>query len=230
MKLKKNFPGGVHLSFLEGIGPDLQETTLQCAAHGSTEMIVFPLFLTASTHLKEDVPAEIERVNQQGKEHGFHLIQATESSISEHIWPNTISRVNRHHAPPSSTAVVLPYYGSKRFASQWETLLETARIQLEQQGYGPILPSPVGHVVHGSPEPTTKAILKGLDAKPYAIVLPLLLSPGIFQLKVIPQAIDGVPEPLRERVRFTPDGILPDPHVDHWVMKVARQCSVTDSD
>ena len=228
-KLTEDFPGGVHLSFLEGRGPDLQETALLCAAQGSTEMTVFPLFLTASTHLKEDVPAEIERVNEEGKERGFQLIQATENSISDHIWLNTVTRVNRHEIPPSDAAVILPYYGSERFASQWETLLGTARTHLEQQGYGPILPSPVGHVVHGSPEPTTKAIVEGLDAKPYAIVLPLLLSPGVFQLKVIPQAIEGVSEPLRERVRFTPDGILPDPHVENWVIKVARQCFITNA-
>jgi sirohydrochlorin ferrochelatase len=229
MKLGEDFPGGVHLSFLEGVGPDLQETALQCATHGSTEMIVFPLFLTASTHLKEDVPTEIERMNHQGKKRGFHLIQATENSISEHIWSNTLNRVNHHNMAPSSTAVILPYYGSERFASQWETLLNTARAHLEQQGYSPILPAPVGHVVHGSPEPTTEAIITGLEAKPYAVVLPLLLSPGIFQLKVIPQAIEGVCESLRDRVRFTPDGILPDPHVEDWVLKVARQCSVTDA-
>lgn len=221
-RLAHSFEGGVHLAFLEGRGPYLEETAELCLESGCQEILVFPLFLTASTHLQEDVPEAIASIEDLCSRRNATVNQVTESPLSEHIWTHTIERIREHGLPPKESAVVLPYYGSDRFAAQWETLLDTARSVLEQGGFGPIIPSPVGHIVHGSPDPTTRAIIQGLEDKEYCAVLPMLLSPGVFQNQVIPQAIENVPETIRSRIRYTPDGILPDPHVEEWVIQITE--------
>ena len=220
--LEETFDGGVHLAFLEGRGPYLEETVRSCLEDECLELLVFPLFLTASTHLQEDVPEAVESVQPLCSQWNATIKQATKSPISNHIWTHTLERILRHEVGPEDCAVVLPYYGSDRFAAQWEILLNTARSTLEQAGFGPIIPSPVGHVVHGSPEPTTQAIMRGLERKTFCAVLPMLLSPGVFQNQVIPQAIQNVPEAIRDRIKYTPDGILPDPHVEQWLIQIAE--------
>ena len=80
----------------------------------------------------------------------------------------------------------------------------------------------MGHIVGASPKPTQDAIEEGLSQTDYVTVVPMLLSPGIFQHKIIPEAIDSLTEEQKTKVTYIPDGILPDPNVVDWIRSSSK--------
>lgn len=214
------FPGGIELAFLEGRGPLLKEVVEEQMDKGVQAFEVIPLFLTASTHLREDVPNEIERVRNCFASTPMTLHLASHRPLSDSIWEETRRRALDRGTRPSHTAIVLVYYGSERFASEWTALLQRAEEVLLAAGFSSCLNAPVGHVVHGSPKPTQLAIEKGLEEAESVVVLPMLLSPGIFQHEVIPKAVEAISAEQRHRVFYEPDSILPDPNVLKWIQSL----------
>ncbi|NWG38537.1 MAG: CbiX/SirB N-terminal domain-containing protein [Hydrogenophilaceae bacterium] len=50
----------VRVAFLELAKPDIPEGLAQCVADGANEIVVFPYFLAAGTHVATDIPEEID--------------------------------------------------------------------------------------------------------------------------------------------------------------------------
>ena len=50
---------GVEVAFLELAEPSIHEGLARCAAAGADEIIVFPYFLAAGTHVAQDIPAAV---------------------------------------------------------------------------------------------------------------------------------------------------------------------------
>ena len=213
----------VRLSFLEGLGPRLLDSTQELMGEKCNEIMVFPVFLTASTHLQEDVPEAVAQVQQELRTSDTTIHQVNDQPLSHAIWPNTIHRAETGCENKSETTVVLPYYGSDRYKKQWTELLGHAENALLEAGFREVLTSPVGHIVGASPEPTKQAIVKGLDVSKHVTVVPMLLSPGIFQHQIIPDAISMLSPAQQAKVSYTPDGILPDPHVISWIEESVKR-------
>jgi len=212
----------VRLSFLEGLGPRLEEVTRELMKSKFKDILVFPVFLTASTHLQEDVPEAVENVRKQFNESDIRIHQINTKPLSHAIWSHTVKRAEVNGKSNEHTTVVLPYYGSDRYAKQWDDLLNKARTVLENAGFARVIHSAVGHIVGASPKPTQTAIEEGLKHTDFVTVVPMLLSPGIFQHKIIPEAIDGLSEEQKKKVTYVPDGILPDPNVVDWIRSCAH--------
>ena len=215
-------PFEVRLSFLEGLGPRLLDSAQELMGQQCNEILVFPVFLTASTHLREDVPEAVAQVRHEIQNQGTNIHLVNEKPLSHAIWPNTVHRAETGCENKSETAVVLPYYGSERYEKQWNQLLSNAEKVLLEAGFREVLTAPVGHIVGASPEPTKQAIVKGLNVAKHVTVVPMLLSPGIFQHQIIPDAIAMLSPEQQAKVSYKPDGILPDPHVISWIGESLR--------
>ena len=213
----------VKLSFLEGLGPGLMESTQELISEQCNQIMVFPVFLTASTHLQEDVPEAVAHVQQELGNSDTTIDQVNDQPLSHAIWPNTIHRAEAGCANKAETTVVLPYYGSDKYKKQWTQLLGQAEKVLLESGFQEVLTAPVGHIVGASPEPTKQAIVKGLDVSEEVTVVPMLLSPGIFQHQIIPEAISMLSPEQQKKVSYKPDGILPDPYVISWIKECVQR-------
>lgn len=53
--------GHVEVAFLELAEPSIAEGLARCVAKGASEIIVFPYFLAAGTHVTEDIPEAIRQ-------------------------------------------------------------------------------------------------------------------------------------------------------------------------
>jgi sirohydrochlorin ferrochelatase len=51
---------GVETAFLELAQPSIPEGLAACVAKGASEIVVFPYFLAAGTHVARDIPEEIQ--------------------------------------------------------------------------------------------------------------------------------------------------------------------------
>lgn len=212
----------VGLAVLEGRGASLSQCVREAVRKGATRVGILPLFLTASTHLAEDVPEQVEQVQKEyGSEVTLELLST--SPLHKRIWNHTRERIDRHELEPSTTWVVTPYYGSERYADAWTHLLQTAEESVRSWGYAGFTAAPVGHIVGASPIPTRDAVREALFRAETVVVLPLLLSAGIFQHEKIPTALSDLQPEERNRVYYTPDGILPDPGVMQWVVRTTRE-------
>ncbi len=57
--------GHVEVAFLELAEPSIPQALAQCVAAGAQEIIVFPYFLAAGTHVVTDIPAALEAFSAQ---------------------------------------------------------------------------------------------------------------------------------------------------------------------
>lgn len=57
--------GDVEVAFLELAEPSIAEGLATCASKGAREIIVFPYFLAAGTHVAVDIPEEIAAFRKQ---------------------------------------------------------------------------------------------------------------------------------------------------------------------
>lgn len=55
----------VEVAFLELADPSIPEGLRRCAARGAREIIVFPYFLAAGTHVTQDIPAAIAEFRRE---------------------------------------------------------------------------------------------------------------------------------------------------------------------
>ena len=51
---------GVAVAFLELAEPDIPTSLAQCVKQGASEIVVFPYFLAAGTHVAADIPEQVE--------------------------------------------------------------------------------------------------------------------------------------------------------------------------
>lgn len=57
--------GDVEVAFLELAEPSIAEGLANCVGKGAREIVVFPYFLAAGTHVAADIPEEIETFRAQ---------------------------------------------------------------------------------------------------------------------------------------------------------------------
>jgi len=188
-------------------------------------VLVAPLLLTMSTHLREDLPGLLglevpEHVRrrllgegQQPLAPGLPLSLLSLGPLEEILAANVMRRLSLRCDVAQSEGIVLCAYGSTLHHARWKSLLERTRDILKARGFGAIEHAFVGHVVSKSPEPTRHAIWRvgRMIGVKRVHVVPLLLGVTKLQTEVIASACDSVRQEVGSfEVVFEPDAILPD--------------------
>jgi len=188
-------------------------------------VLVAPLLLTMSTHLKEDlpgllgldVPEHIRRrlrgEGQQPLRPGLPVTLLNLGALEEILAANVARRLSLRCEADRSEGIVLCAYGSTLHHARWKTLLQRTQSLLLQRGFGATEHAFVGHVVSKSPEPTRQAIIR--VGRRHGVkrvhVVPLLLGVTALQTEVIASAcIEASNEASGFTVVYEPDAVLPD--------------------
>lgn len=215
----------VDVAYLEAAEPRIPDAVRELLASGYRPIVVAPLFLTASTHLGEDVPGVLgqpvpehvtRRLVGEGQRPlvaGLPVILLDLGPLDGILMANVRRRLSLQCEPSGADAVVLCAYGSTIHHARWEALLASLAEGLIQAGFGAAGWAYVGHVVGSSPEPTVEAIRSAgaADRVRRVHVVSLLVSTGALQDGVIQPAVDEVvSEAPGYRVMYTGDSILPD--------------------
>ncbi len=218
----------VTVGYLENASPTLSEAVERALKAQASEVIVVPLFLTASTHQAEDVPGILgvagvpTHVRRRLVGEGVRVLRPglpvriqPLGGVAELLHKNVLRRIALEVRDKSHEAIVLVAYGSTIHHAQWETLMHDVRLRLLTSGFGGVSHAYCGHVVQLSPEPTFKAIL---DAAQQASirkvhVVPLLMASSELQSGPIAVACQAAhPKLIKQHVhlRYALDAILPD--------------------
>ena len=230
--MNRIFPSGIAAAFLEGSGPSIASVITQMKEVSlSDHVLVFPLFLTASSHLSEDIPTVLglsqdEVKISELKAEGIDVLPkdfidieiAPPIAASDFLPKNIARRALKFSENPRQESIVLAYYGSERYADAWNGLIQDITNELTGRGFMHVGSAAMGHVVKGSDEPLLSAINSALSVSVSVILVPVLVSYGYFQPIFIPRALNKLRE--KERVRFTDDSILPDEDLVAWIKRV----------
>ena len=217
----------VTAGFLEESQPPLADAVEAPLKAGAAEAIVVPLFLTASMHQTEDVPAILglpglphhrQRLVAEGLRvlpPGLPVRLVALGEVAGILHKNVVRRMALEVRDPSREAVVLVGYGSSIYFDEWEKLMHDIRLRLLQDGYAGVAHAYVGHVAQLSPEPTFKAILHASQQAGVkrVHVLPLLMAVSELQTGPIAVACQAAQPKLAKAhilLRYTADAILPD--------------------
>jgi len=218
----------VTAGYLENASPTLADAVELPLTLGASEVIVVPLFLTASTHQAEDVPGILgisgvaPHIRRRLVAEGVRVLPPnlpiriqSLGEVSEILHKNVLRRLSLEVRDRSHEAVVLVGYGSTIHHDQWEALMHDIRVRLLRAGFGGISHSYCGHVVQLSPEPTYKAIVEAsLQAGVRRVhVVPLLMAVSELQTGPIATACVAAHPKLQKQhvqLRYAVDAILPD--------------------
>ncbi len=226
---------GVRTAFMEHASPSIADALESFDREGYRRIVVIPVFLTIGTHMFDDIPTiigmkdnpeSIENLKLEGIERytpkaETHL--APSLDFSDLLKHNTLRRTKALSENPEQEGLVLVGYGSTRFDDQWSELFdEVGSYVCRETGIPDFTTAWCGHIANYSPGSTTAAINRALETSRQAIVIPLLVSHSEqFQAEIIGGGVAAV-ENHRERVRYKPDAILPDPELEEWVIGTAR--------
>lgn len=221
------FLGPPDVCFLESAEPSIPAAVRALLEAGCPRILVAPLFLTASTHLEEDLPGllgrpvpdhvarrllgEGQRPLTPGEGRAVLLLEL--GDLDQILGENVRRRLALRSEDPRHEAVVLCAYGSSVHHDRWEDLLGRVRRRLMTAGFNYAGHAYVGHTVDHSPIPTAEAVAKAgrMAGVRRVHVVPLLLGRGELQETVIAEGCrtaataDG---PFR--IDYVPDAILPD--------------------
>lgn len=226
----------VEATFLEAVPPPIPQAVSRHLAAGAPKVLVAPLFLTASGHLSQDLPAllglssnerVIQRLRGEGQvplDPGLPVEMLDLGPLEELLANNVERRLALHTVRPSEEAIVLCAYGSTIYTDRWEVLLTRVRTRLMKAGFAYASHAYVGHVVGMSVEPTRRAVEKSarMAGVRSVHVVPLLLGPSRLQQEVIGEACAmACSEDPSLNVRYRGDAILPDGDLAAHVSRVA---------
>jgi len=230
----------VSAGFLEESEPTLADAVGDALKAGASEAIVVPLFLTASMHQSEDVPAILglsvpthirRRVVAEGHPvlpPGLPVRLVPLGEVAAILHRNAVRRTSLESRDPAREAIVLVAYGSTIYHDEWEQLMHDVRLRLLQDGWCGVAHAYCGHVVQLSPEPTFKAILHAAQQAGVrrVHVVPLLMAVSELQTGPIAVACQAaLPKLAKEQVqlRYAADAILPDGDLAARIAFVALQ-------
>jgi len=218
----------VTTGYIENSSPGLAEAIDAALGQGVSEVLVVPLFLTASNHQAEDVPGILglpgvpahvrRRLAAEGVRilpHGLPVRLQPIGDLGEILHRNVVRRVALEVKDHAHEAIVLVAYGSALHHDQWERLMHDIRLRLLQDGFGGVAHAYCGHVVQLSPEPTFQAISAAAQQAGVrkVHVVPLLMARSDLQtgpIAIACQAGQVRLQKLHVQLRYAADAILPD--------------------
>jgi len=227
--------GGTATAFLEYSEPSVASRLKEFDEKGIDRVLLVLLFLTVSSHSFDDIPclygakhdaATIARFQAEGIEiysPRARVEMSQELDFGNLLERNLKRRIGKLSQNASEEGVVLIAYGSRTYLDEWEALFARLARNLEKStGIETWSHGWCGHLVHYRKAPTREAIRRVLAKKQTALVLPVLVAHDpMFQGKIIGGAIEEMPE--KDRIRYRPDAILPDPDLEEWIVEAARE-------
>jgi len=227
---------GIKTAFMEYNEPSIATRLKEFDAENYTDVVIVPIFLTVSPHSFDDIPTiigqkedpksmemlkleKIERYTPKAKTHLAPLLDFTDI-----LQKNVLRRVKALSEHPDEEGVVLIAYGDETYTKQWSDLMDkighqiSKKLGIDEYAYGWC-----GHIARYRSDSTTVAVKKVLEAKPTAIVIPILVSHDEnFQVRIIGGGVAKVPD-YKDRVIYKPDAILPDENVEAWVIQISTE-------
>lgn len=227
---------GVKTAHMEYTEPSIASRMKEFDKEGYTDVIIIPIFLTVSPHPFEDIPTIIgQKSNPESVEElRMEKIERYTPKARTYITPlldftnilqkNILRRAMALSKDPANEGIVLIGYGDVTYDKEWgELFAEIAKYTTTEIGISEYSYGWCGHIVHYDPKETTIAVNKVLDKKKTALVIPVLVAVDEnFQNQVIPDGIKKVKN-HKERVIYKPDGILPDPNIEEWILDVTKE-------
>lgn len=227
---------GIKTAHMEYTEPSIATRMKEFDKEGYSDVILVPIFLTVSPHPFDDIPTilglkedalsmemlkveKIERYSPKAKVHITPLLDFTDV-----LEKNVLDRTEKLSEHPKEEGIVLVGYGDVDYDKEWIALFDKVGDYVKQEsGIDAYSYAWCGHIVHYSSDETTKAINKILEKKETAIVIPVLVAHDEeFQIKIIGGGIEKVKN-NKERVRYKPDAILPDPHIENWIISISDE-------
>lgn len=226
----------IKTAFMEYTEPSIATRLREFDAEGFTDVVIVPVFLTVSPHTFDDIPTiigrkidpqslellKLERIERYTPK--AHTVLTPNLDFPDLLKENVLRRVRALSREPAEEGLVLIAYGDATYEKEWTALLNTVGDHVKQHtGIDAYSHGWCGHVAHYDPAKTTQAIAEVLQTKQRAVVIPVLVAHDEnFQIKIIGNGIAGIPD-HQARVVYRPDAILPDAHVEKWVIAIASQ-------
>ena len=226
----------VKTAFMEYTEPSIATRLKEFDAAGFTDVVIVPVFLTVSPHSFDDIPTiigqkedprslellkveKIERYTPRARAWITPLLDFTDV-----LQQNVLRRARALSTNPAEEGLVLIAYGDHTYSDQWSALLNrVGEYVKEQTGIAEHSHGWCGHVARYDPQVTTDAIERVLAKRQTALVVPVLVARDeMFQVKIIGDGIARISN-HRERVRYKPAAILPDPNIEDWVTRIALE-------
>lgn len=217
-------------AFMELSDPSIPDTLRDEAQH-SDELVVMPLFLSVSKHLREDVPAEVASAAQWVEtREDMSLYDLNDTPVwllppppaPVLLADNIAHRLSKASVHSETAAGVLVFYGTASYQRDWDAmaqqtcdgLAETAPAARWTWGYG-------GDSVGFAPEPLLKTVNTLLTEHERVFIVPCLVGYGVIQREVIPAAVQACSHP--DRIQLLDDAILPDPALAATFVSIAQE-------
>lgn len=227
---------GIKTAHMEYTEPSIATRLKEFDAEGFTDIVIVPVFLTVSPHTFDDIPTiigqkedalsletlkieKIERYTPKAKTYITPNLDFTDI-----LKKNILRRVQQLSENPENEGLVLIGYGDETYDKEWgELFVNVAEYIKQQVGLTEYAYGWCGHIAHYDPGKTTTAVNQVLTKKQKAVVIPVLVAHDeYFQIEIIGGGIEKVQD-SKEKVMYKPDAILPDAHVEQWVIDITDE-------
>jgi sirohydrochlorin ferrochelatase len=208
---------GVSCCYLEHTNPTIPDALQQLTQIHHT-VISIPFFLAPGVHVQQDVPELVSSVGEtlrndermlQVQNEGSTVYLIPHFAADELLAQNVFHRLQMLNQTIEESALILVYYGSKRYPQIWDNLTESVEKHIHIQYPNLNIKSVyAGDTVDFSPQQTADAIAELSHQKKQVIIFPMVLGVGVIQTEVIPKAVEQSRK--TEHVIFMMDSVLPD--------------------
>lgn len=226
----------VKTAFMEYTEPSIATRMKEYDDAGFTDVIIVPIFLTVSSHSFDDIPTIIGLKDNTSSVEEFKLekIKRYKAKANVVITPlldftdilkqNVLKRYLKLSKDPSKEGLVLSAYGDLTYNTEWVKLMTDvgeyvkANTELTEYNYGWN-----GHIVSYNSDSTYAPVMRMLEKKEVAVVIPILVAfDEMFQGRIIKDGVEKVKN-HQERVYYKPDAILPDKNIEQWVIDITKE-------
>lgn len=224
----------VRTAFIEAHKPDISSQLRAFDSSGITDIIAIPLLLTASTHYSIDIPRQLGLIKNSIKHKEFEdekeVFYQSKAKIhlnkpldfGDVLKKNILRRFSALSQSPKEEALLMVAYGEDHsYLKDWTNMLNKAgkyvkkKCKINQYDH-----TWCGHIVNYNPEVTTSKIKYLLERNKRVIVIPVMVSKGFLQNKIIMKGVENANAP--SRIIYRPDSILPDKDLNNWVISCTK--------
>jgi len=206
----------VTVCFLEECMPTIEETLAGFERNDCTRVVAVPLFVAQGEHVQVDIPQALGLVPGHERNTSLPVVLTGQLSTGTVMEQWAASQVQSLSTAPQQEAVVLLAHGGHD-PVRWERLLRRMASQVCGTTGITYADWAIVQVGQSYQEHGVEAIRRAQAQRPRVIVLGAYaaLSAARIHEKWAPHLQFG------PRVAFSRQGVLPNPHVPHWVVTTA---------
>ncbi len=228
----------VRVAYIDISKPSVADQMRSFDAEGFDEVVIVPLLIATVSSQTNDYLQYLAgmrseaKVLKQLKNEGFDIYfprarvsMTTAIDESNVLKKNILRRVLALKGDDSGEdmAVVLVGYGDQAYGQQMEQIMEGLGRYLKiKTDIDTVAFAFCGNLTDYSGEPVVEAINDVFDLEDEVLVVPVLMAVDeMLQLNTIQAAVNAIV--TQSKVRYKQDAVLPDPKVNAWVVKQARE-------